>query len=67
MFPDEYTRRVKRAGTVNAWDDPNFVAAVEDTGRKNLVMAGVTTDVCLVYPAISAVRAGAEAVEALGV
>ncbi len=28
------------------------------TGRKNLVMAGVTTDVCLVYPTISAVQAG---------
>ena len=28
------------------------------TGRKNLIMAGVTTDVCLVYPAISAVREG---------
>ena len=35
-----------------------FVAAVEKTGRKNLIMAGVTTDVCLVFPTISAVRAG---------
>jgi nicotinamidase-related amidase len=49
---------VKRAGIVNAWSDPNFVAAVKKTGRKNLIMAGVTTDVCLVYPAISAVREG---------
>ena len=58
LFPDQYDTRVKRAGIVNAWDDSNFVAAVERTGRKNLIMAGVTTDVCLVYPAISAVRAG---------
>lgn len=58
LFPEEYDARVKRAGIVNAWDDPDFVAAVERTGRKNLIMAGVTTDVCLVYPAISAVRAG---------
>ena len=58
MFPTEYAARVKRAGIVNAWDDKNFVSAVEKTGRKNLIMAGVTTDVCLVYPTISAVQAG---------
>ncbi len=58
LFPTEYAARVKRAGIVNAWDDKNFVSAVEKTGRKNLIMAGVTTDVCLVYPAISAVQAG---------
>jgi nicotinamidase-related amidase len=43
---------------INAWNDPNFVAAVERTGRKKLIMAGVTTDVCLAFPAISAVGAG---------
>ena len=58
ILPDEFAARVKRAGIVNAWNDPNFVAAVKKTGRKNLIMAGVTTDVCLVYPAISAVREG---------
>src|SRR3990172_11305864 len=56
ILPDAFAARVKRAGIVNAWNDPNFVAAVKKTGRKNLIMAGVTTDVCLVYPAISAVR-----------
>ena len=58
ILPDAFAARVKRAGIVNAWNDPNFVAAVKQTGRKNLIMAGVTTDVCLVYPAISAVRDG---------
>jgi len=58
ILPDAFAARVKRAGIVNAWDDKNFVAAVKKTGRKNLIMAGVTTDVCLVYPAISAVRDG---------
>jgi nicotinamidase-related amidase len=58
ILPDEFGARVKRAGIVNAWNDQNFVAAVKKTGRKNLIMAGVTTDVCLVYPAISAVREG---------
>jgi nicotinamidase-related amidase len=43
---------------VNAWADPNFKAAVEATGRKQLVMAGVTTDICLVFPAIDAIDAG---------
>jgi nicotinamidase-related amidase len=58
MFPAEYAARIKRAGIVNAWDDDQFVSAIKNTGRKNLVMAGVTTDVCLVFPAISAVQAG---------
>jgi nicotinamidase-related amidase len=58
LLPAEFAARVKRAGIVNAWDDPKFVAAVKATGRKNLIMAGVTTDVCVVFPAISAVRAG---------
>ncbi len=43
---------------INAWDDPNFVAKVKETGRTKLIMAGVTTDVCLTFPAISAVKDG---------
>ncbi len=43
---------------INAWDDPNFVAAVQQTQRKKLIMAGVTADVCLTFPAISAVGQG---------
>ena len=58
ILPDAFKARVKRAGIVNAWTDPNFKAAVEATGRKNLIMAGVTTDVCLVFPALSAVAEG---------
>jgi nicotinamidase-related amidase len=57
-LPEAYNARVKRAGLVNAWDDENFVKAVKETNRTNLIMAGITTDVCLVYPAISAVREG---------
>ncbi len=58
MFPNEYAARVKRAGIVDAWQDLNFRAAVERTGRRNLIMAGVTSDVCLIYPSIRAVEAG---------
>jgi nicotinamidase-related amidase len=58
ILPEAFDARVKRAGIVNAWDDPAFVAAVKATGRPNLIMGGVTTDVCLVYPTISAVNEG---------
>lgn len=58
ILPEEFAARVKRAGIVNAWNDVNFKRAVEATGRRNLIMAGVTTDVCLVYPSISAVKEG---------
>lgn len=58
ILPDAFEARIKRAGMVNAWSDDNFRAAVEATGRRDLAMAGVTTDVCLVYPAIDAVDAG---------
>ena len=58
LLPEEYAARVKRKGIVNAWTDPSFRTAVEKTGRRQLVMGAVTTDICLVYPAISAVEAG---------
>lgn len=58
VLPEAYNNRVKRAGIVNAWADPNFSAAVRATGRKKLIMAAVTTDICLIFPAISAVQEG---------
>lgn len=58
ILPEAFAARVKREGIVNAWTDAAFKAAVQATGRKNLIMAGVTTDVCLVFPAIDAVGEG---------
>ncbi|MBE9068794.1 isochorismatase family protein [Leptolyngbya cf. ectocarpi LEGE 11479] len=58
ILPDAYDSRIKRTGIVNAWDDESFVKAVKDTGRKQLIMGGVTTDVCLIYPSITAVQDG---------
>ena len=45
---------VIRAGIVNAWADPRSAGAVEGTGRKSLITASTTTDVCPIYPAIDA-------------
>lgn len=58
ILPEANAARVKRAGIVNAWADPAFRQAVVSTGRRNLLIAGVTTDVCLVYPSIDAVSEG---------
>lgn len=53
VLPDEFAARIKRAGIVNAMDDENFSQAVKSLGRKKLILAGVTNDVCTVYPALS--------------
>lgn len=56
MFPDAPV--VYRPGPIDSFDDPAFVAAVEKTGRRKLIMAGVTTDVCLYFPVMSALARG---------
>ncbi|MET3354374.1 UNVERIFIED_ORG: nicotinamidase-related amidase [Xanthobacter viscosus] len=60
ILPDAFSARIKRQGIVNAMDDEKFAAAVKATGRKKLIVAGVTNDVCTVYPALSLVRDGFE-------
>jgi nicotinamidase-related amidase len=45
-------------GTNNAWETPEFVAAIEQSGRKYLIIAGLATDVGLCLPAIAAEKAG---------
>src|SRR5258707_15646197 len=39
--------------SMNAWDDSKFRAAVEGTGRKKLVMCGISTSACLAYPSVT--------------
>ncbi len=51
---------VHRPGQINAWDNADFVAAVEKTGRKKLIIAGISTEVCVAFVALSAVKAGYE-------
>jgi nicotinamidase-related amidase len=60
ITPEAYAARVKRPGVVDCWMFEPFRSAVESTGRKKLIMAGLTNDVCIVYPAISAVEDGFE-------
>ncbi|MAR71125.1 hydrolase [Halomonas litopenaei] len=56
MFPT--APYIARPGQINAWDNEEFVAAIEKTGRKQLLIAGVVTEVCVAFPALSAIEAG---------
>jgi nicotinamidase-related amidase len=53
-----HAKYVARRGEINAWDNPDFVAAVKATGRKTLIIAGTITSVCMAFPSISAVYEG---------
>ena len=53
-----HAKYVSRKGEINAWDTPDFVAAVKATGRKTLIIAGTITSVCMAFPAIAAVHDG---------
>jgi nicotinamidase-related amidase len=53
-----HAQYVSRHGEVNAWDNEAFVKAVRDTGKKTLIMAGVWTSVCVMFPALDATAAG---------
>lgn len=53
-----HAQYVARKGEINAWDNPDFVAAVKATGKKQLIIAGTITSVCMAFPSISAVNAG---------
>ena len=51
---------IRRPGQINAWDNEDFVNAVKKTDRKQLIIAGVVTEVCVAFPALSAIEAGYE-------
>ncbi len=58
MFPE--APFIPRPGQINAWDNDEFVTAIKETGRKQLIIAGVVTDVCVAFPALSALEEGYE-------
>lgn len=49
---------IPRTGQINAWDNPKWVEAIENTCRRTLIIAGTLTSVCMAFPTISAVEAG---------
>jgi nicotinamidase-related amidase len=51
---------IPRPGQINAWDNEDFVKAVKATGRKQLIIAGIVTEVCVAFPALSAIEEGYE-------
>lgn len=56
LFPD--APYIARPGQINAWDNEDFIAAVKATGKKQLIIAGVVTEVCVAFPALSALAEG---------
>ena len=58
LFPD--APYIARPGQINAWDNEDFVKAVKATGKKQLIIAGVVTEVCVAFPALSALEEGFE-------
>lgn len=53
-----HARYVARRGEISAWDNPDFVAAVKETGKRQLIIAGTITSVCMAFPSIAAVHDG---------
>ncbi|TLG90378.1 hydrolase [Pseudomonas edaphica] len=58
MFPQ--APYIARPGQINAWNNEDFVKAVKATGRKQIIIAGVVTDVCVTFPTLSALAEGFE-------
>jgi len=56
MFPD--AAYIARPGEINAWDNEDFVNAIKATGRRQLLIAGIATEVCVAFVALSAIEAG---------
>ncbi|KAI9473488.1 MAG: Isochorismatase-like protein [Benjaminiella poitrasii] len=56
LFPD--APLIARPGQINAWDNEDFVKAVKKTGKKQLIISGIVTDVCVSFVSLSAKKAG---------
>lgn len=56
LFPN--APYIPRPGQINAWDNADFVKAVKATGKQQLIVAGVVTEVCVAFPVLSAIEAG---------
>jgi len=56
MYPNVTV--VRRSGEINAWDNPDFRAAVKATGKKQVIVGGIATDVCTMFVSLSLLEAG---------
>ena len=57
VFPDQ--KPIERS-SMNSWDDKNFVAAIEKSGKKKIVLSGLWTETCVALPTIQAIHDGYE-------
>ncbi len=55
VFPGQ---PVIERSSMNSWDDPGFRKAIEATGRKNILMTGLWTEVCITWPTLEMIAAG---------
>ena len=58
LAPEAFAARYKRGGELSCWDDPKLREGIAGLGRSHLVLAGLTTDICLFWAAVDAVRNG---------
>ena len=60
ILPEAFAQRIKRPGIVNAMHHDGFNKAVKATGRKKLIVAGVTTEICVTFPVLQMLEEGYE-------
>lgn len=58
VAPEAFAKRVKRTGIVNAMHDPNYSNTVKATERKKVIVAGITTEICVVFPVLQLLDEG---------
>lgn len=58
ILPEAFAQRIKRPGIVNAMHHDGFNKAVKATGRKKLIVAGVTTEICVTFPVLQMLEEG---------
>jgi nicotinamidase-related amidase len=60
ILPEAFAQRVKRPGIINAMHHEGFNKAVKATGRNKLFVAGITTEVCVLFPVLQMREEGYE-------
>lgn len=60
ILPEAYEKRIQRPGIVNAMHHDAFNAAVKALGRKKLIVAGITTEICVLFPVLQMLDEGYE-------